>query len=174
MINQDLQLKLQAYLDGELADREAAEVRNLVARDAEAQALLAELTNTNAAFKVFEAECRVPESREFYWSKIQREIERQEQLETALPVPAQSWFAWLRGHFRPLSGVALACCILGIVTFRSGGQVAQTSQLELASDEMGAYTFRDHNERMTMVWIYDKGADSEFTDSAGLASVVTQ
>src|SRR5258707_14151177 len=77
-MNQELQLKLQAYLDGELPDGEAAEARELIARDGEAQALVAELANTSAALAGHEAEGKLPETREFYWSKIQREIARQE------------------------------------------------------------------------------------------------
>lgn len=174
MITQDLQLKLQAYLDGELAEREAVEVRDWVASDAEAQALLAELTNTNAALESFEAECRLPESREFFWSKIQRQIEREEKVE-ARPVTKESWLAWAMGHFRPLAGVVVICCVLGILAVHTPSKAgAQPSQLELASDDMGAYTFRDHNERMTMVWIYDKSADSQFTDGSDLASVTAE
>ena len=76
-MKQELQLKLQAYLDGELPDGEAREAADLLAQDAEARALLAELKNTRAALAGFEADIKLPESREFYWSKIEREIQRQ-------------------------------------------------------------------------------------------------
>ena len=70
-------MRLQAYLDGELPDSEAREAASLLAQDAEARALLAELKNTSAAMAGFELDIKLPESREFYWSKIEREIERQ-------------------------------------------------------------------------------------------------
>lgn len=173
MINQDLQLKLQAFLDGELSERDTAEVREWLARDADAQALLTELCNTSAALAGHEADCRVPETREFYWSKIERAIEleeRRQQTATAAP----SWFAWLQRRFVPIGGLAALACVLAMVTLRSDGAIAQASTLELASDDMGAYTFRDHQQRMTMVWIYDRSSDSQFTDNAGLASVTPE
>ena len=45
----DDQLKLQAWLDGELPAREAAEVQAGLAATADGRALLAELRNTTAA-----------------------------------------------------------------------------------------------------------------------------
>ena len=78
----DAQLKLQAFLDGELPEAEASEVANWLARDREAAALLEELRNTRDALAGFEAGIQLPESREFFWSKVQREIQR---LETPAP-----------------------------------------------------------------------------------------
>ena len=79
------QLKLQAYLDGELPDSEVRAVADWIAKDAEAAGLLAELKNTRGALAGFEAEIKLPESREFYWSKIAREIERAERVEQSVP-----------------------------------------------------------------------------------------
>src|SRR5438270_11040101 len=75
----DSQLKLQAYLDGELPEGEAREVANWLARDQEAVGLHAELRNTRKAMAGFEAGITLPASREFFWSKIEREIQRQDQ-----------------------------------------------------------------------------------------------
>ena len=74
MNNHDDQLKLQAHFDGELPEPEARAVANWLARDREAVALLAELRNTRKALKGFESDIKLPETREFYWSKIEREI----------------------------------------------------------------------------------------------------
>ena len=52
MIDQDAQLKLQAYLDGELPAREAAKVRDWVAREQQAQALLEELRGIGESLHV--------------------------------------------------------------------------------------------------------------------------
>src|SRR5438094_10004730 len=91
----DAQLKLQAFLDGELPDAEARVVANWLAQDQEAVALLAELRQTRQSLAGFEAGVRLPESREFFWSKIEREIERQE--EPAPAVERRSLLArWLR------------------------------------------------------------------------------
>ena len=64
-MKQDLQFKLQAYLDGELSSSEAKAVAASVAQDVETRALLAELTNTRNALAGFESEIKLPESREF-------------------------------------------------------------------------------------------------------------
>ena len=82
MIEYETQLKLQAFLDGELPEDEARTIAARVAQDPEATDLLAELRNTRQALSLFEEGPKLPESREFYWSKIQRAIEQLE------PAPA--------------------------------------------------------------------------------------
>jgi anti-sigma factor RsiW len=171
MIDHDSQfLKLQAYLDGELNAKEKAEVADWLAKDREAQLLLAELQNTNVALECYEAEVKLPESREFFWSKIEREINR----EKAAPVARQrfSVLAWLQRYMVPVSGVAVACVALLLVLqlSPSGSQVAE---IELSSSDMGVATYRNQQEKMTMVWLYDK-SDSEFTDSDSAASFPNQ
>ena len=47
-VNTEQQLKLQAFLDGELPEQEARDMAALVARDAEAADLVAELRHTRA------------------------------------------------------------------------------------------------------------------------------
>jgi len=84
-MNQEQQLKLQAFLDGELAGSEAREILAWTQRDREAAALLAELKNTRQALLKAEPPLSLSESREFFWSKIEREIQRQQpRPETAL------------------------------------------------------------------------------------------
>src|SRR5690349_21859011 len=95
-MNQEMELKLQAWLDGELSPAEAGKMAALVETDGDARALYTELQQTSLALKGNEPEMRLPETREFYWSKIEREIAR---LETA---PASStlpwWLAFVRRH----------------------------------------------------------------------------
>jgi anti-sigma factor RsiW len=170
MIDQDLQLKLQACLDGELSAAEAAEIRNRLASDAEARALFDELGNTKAALAGNEPARALPESREFFWSKIEREIGRQNH--PVRETPKISWLQWVQRHLIPVSGTALLACLLGIAALNYGGaRAAEFGETELVSDEMGANTYRDQQNQATMVWIYDRTADSEFTDAASLASV---
>ena len=115
MMDFEKQLKLQAYLDGELPEGERRAVESSLAQDAEAVALLAELQHTNAALAVFEGEIKLPESREFFWSKIEREIRRQE------PAPQReaqpSWLSGWRRLFVPAS--AVAALVLLLVSLKS-------------------------------------------------------
>src|SRR5262245_6179124 len=103
-MNRDLELKLQAYVDGELPPREQQSVAKWVAEDKEAQALLAELKVTKAFLSGNEPELSVPESRPFYWSKIQREIQRLDEVEAHHGTT--QWFGWQK-YLAPLAGIAL-------------------------------------------------------------------
>ena len=172
MINHDSQLKLQAWLDGELPPGEAAGVRDWLAKDAEANALLSELRNTKGALSGGEAELKLPETREFYWSKIEREIRRQDRpaaASTRIP-----WLAWVQHHFLPVSGVALLSGLLAVLAVHPGKIAGQFAEMELASEDMGSYTFRDQEHRMTMVWFYDRNDDSKLVQPAALASVESE
>ena len=102
----ETQLKVQAYLDGELSEAEAREVANLLARNREALTLHTELRNTRKALVGSEIGVELPESREFFWSKIEREIQRLEPSDPA-PVPVP-WFTRLRRLL--IVGVAAAIC----------------------------------------------------------------
>jgi anti-sigma factor RsiW len=168
MINHDSQLKLQAFLDGELSAREAEEVQRWLAKDQEAQLLLAELQNTNASLVGYEAEIKLPESREFFWSRIQREIERQ----TPAPVskPSFSLAGWLQRHLVPASGLGVALLAILLVVQLHPASASQLGEMELSSNDMGAVTFRNQEEKVTVVWLYDR-SDSEFTDPAVFASI---
>ncbi|EEF61182.1 anti-sigma factor family protein [Pedosphaera parvula] len=171
MIDHDSQfLKLQSYLDGELSAKEKTEVQDWLAKDEQARLLLAELQNTNGALAGYEAGIKLPESREFFWSKIEREIKR----ESEAPVSRApfSLVAWIQRHLVPVSGAAVAClALLLVLQFSPTGN--QTGEIELSSNDMGVATYRDQQEKLTMVWLYDK-SDSEFTDSQSADSVQTQ
>jgi anti-sigma factor RsiW len=73
-MDSDVQLKLQAYLDGELPPAEARHVGSLLDQDEQARALVAELRDTRGMLAGFEQPAKLPESRDFFWSKIERQI----------------------------------------------------------------------------------------------------
>src|SRR5262249_8039675 len=111
-----------------------------------------------------EPEMSLPESREFYWNKIQRGIElaeREQTRESAKPVPAfvAAWRKWTA----PLAGAALIA-FLTVYTFRmyDDGEEFQhhTSVVENLSEHTGAYSFRSQSEKMFVVWLYDRSAES--------------
>ena len=146
------QLKLQALLDGELTPREASEVTRWMTQDPEAAALLAELRNTRSALAGFEAEVRLPESREFFWSKIEREIRR---LEKLAPEPArESYLVRIRRFLVPASAVA-AVLTAGLMLNQLAGPPggAATAATETALADSGAFTYHDFSAGATLVWL---------------------
>src|SRR5262245_10075734 len=174
-MDQELHLKLQSFLDGELAEAEARSVSALVARDSDAAALLMELRNTRQSLRGALSPVQLPESRDFYWSKIAREIERLP-LEEA-PAPAVPWIARIQRWLVPLSA-ATAVIVLTTISLRherSPRDLARdlVAELEVTSQDMGASTFRSQQEGISMVWLYDK-ADSTFTEDAPPANVEPQ
>lgn len=148
----DAQLRLQAFLDGELPEAEASEVTNRLARDREAAALLEELRHTRDALAGSEGEVRLPESREFFWSKVEREIQR---LEAPAPKAAPApLFALLRRFLVPASAIALLV-IAGVVLTRPTGPSGLTpaAEIETALADSGAFTYRDYSAGTTLVWL---------------------
>lgn len=152
MIDRELQLKIQAFLDGELAEDEAREVAALIARDREAAALHAELKNTRQALVGAEQGIALPESREFYWSKIRRDIERLEPQAERAPVAMSAW-AMLNRWLKPAFAVATVL-VLGLFLFRQVDR-GNGSDVLVASTEMDAITFRDDSDGTTYVWFTD-------------------
>jgi anti-sigma factor RsiW len=165
----DAQLKLQALLDGELPEAEASEVTHWLARDTEAAALRDELRNTGEALAGFEAGIQLPESREFFWSKVQREIER---LKTpavkAAPAPLS---ALLRRFLIPASAIA-ALLVAGVVLTRPIGPSGLTpaAEIETALADSGAFTYRDYSAGTTLVWL-SYPADTEVADNDEMGTI---
>ena len=165
----DAQLKLQALLDGELPEAEASEVTQWLARDTEAAALRDELRNTQAALAGFEAGIQLPESREFFWSKVQREIERLETpVAKAAPTPLA---ALLRRFLIPASAIA-ALLVAGVVLTRPIGPSGLTpaAEIETALADSGAFTYRDYSAGTTLVWL-SYPADTEVADNDEMGTI---
>jgi anti-sigma factor RsiW len=145
----EIEIKLQAWLDGELSAPEAAEVKRRVAADPDAASLLTELRQTREALRAGEVERVVPESREFYWSKLQRAITAQE------PKPSRPeavpWQRWLR-VLLPLGAAAAVALLLSVPTSRTGS-TAVAAEIENHLDDMGSFSFRSESEGMTVIWI---------------------
>ena len=161
MIEYQEQLKLQSFLDGELSDTESREMAARLAQDPEAAALLGELRQTRKALDGFEDGVKLPESREFYWSKIQREIQRQE---APTPAPAVSvpLFARLRRFLVPAAGLAVFV-LLGVVVTRESGVDSGNINAETALEDSGAFTYHDDSAGATLVWL-SYPADDEMAD----------
>ena len=165
----ELQLKLQALLDGELSEAEASEMAQRAARDPEVVALLGELRNTREALTGFETGIKLPESREFFWSKVQREIQR---LETPAAKPAPAPLsALLRRFLVPASALALVF-IAGVVLTQPTGRWGRTpvADIETALADSGAFTYRDYSAGTTLVWL-SYPADTEAADNDEMGTI---
>ena len=157
MMTLEQQLQLQAYLDGELAAGEAQQVAAWLEKDREAGSLVGELNATKSLLAGNETELRVPESREFYWSRIALEIERAEKADGAKPQPSwlASWTRWLA----PVAGAAFLAISLAVtgklslsgtkvIVFNHDGQ-----EIEIPLEETSVMSFRSDTEGVSVVWI---------------------
>jgi anti-sigma factor RsiW len=146
----DLELSLQAWLDGELPEREAQRMGEWIASDAEAAALLSELRSVKEILPANETPRAVPDTREFYWSQIQRRIGRDAKAARPARLP---WYARWHGYLLPLTGVAALACAL-VVTLRHP-LPPSFDEISATSDVMEAVTFHDQSGQMTVVWLQD-------------------
>jgi anti-sigma factor RsiW len=149
-MNNDLQLKVQAWVDGELSDHEARKIGEWIASDAEASALAAELGSVKEAMSNNEIAVTLTDSRDFYWSKIERQIQR----EAAMAAPRKMpWFAGWRRFLAPACGVAALACVL-LVAVRQAG-TPNFDEISSTIDGMEAVTFHDQSSQTTIVWLQD-------------------
>lgn len=163
-MNQDLELKLQAWLDGEMPESEAVGFSRSIASDPEAQQLIAELKSLKAALAQNEPAVKVPETREFYWNQIQRRIQHE------TPKPSPSFVENLVAHWRklivPVAGATAGLALL-TVSLRQSMPVPGPAFTEVTdtSTDMEAVTFHDQKAGMTVVWLEFRGDETPKTES---------
>ncbi|HMC26313.1 MAG TPA: hypothetical protein VKM56_00825 [Verrucomicrobiae bacterium] len=169
-MNQDRELEIQALLDGELSGRKARKVEQWLAGDAEAQALLHELRTTKSALGGNEPQITLPEAREFYWSKIQRQIEATVPEREA--AHASLWLSWRR-YLAPVTAVA-AVAMLALFSMKEMGfdeADRHLAEIENLSEHASSLSFRSQSENMFVVWVYNKDQqkseeEADFADEA--------
>jgi len=152
-MNHESQLKLQAWLDGELSPADVRDVLRRVEQDAESAALARELKLTRQWLAVGEPNRSVPETREFYWSQISRRLTpRNTPAELSLS-PGRilaRWWGWL--------APAAAVCVLAAVWLvprltPPSSAAVHPAEIETPTDELGSFTFHSDREQMTVVWV---------------------
>jgi len=150
MINQETKLKLQAHLDHELSAAESRRMGALLDQDPEARALFAELTGLRSALKGNELELKLPETREFYWSKIERAIAQSARQESRVPA-RRSW--WLR-IMAPAIGVALLMSALVLVKLSSTPPaVSYLHEIDTPLQDTSTISFHSQAAGMSVVWV---------------------
>jgi anti-sigma factor RsiW len=152
----DNALKLQAYVDGELPDREAKAMAKSLSQDAQRQVLHDELRSLKALLRGNEIEHPVRETREFYWSQIQRSI-------AATPAgraPHASSLGWWLRWLVPVGATALLCAYWLVPTepTPTGTEgLLVGHELETPLAETTSYAFRSESAGMTVVWVETRG-----------------
>jgi len=154
-MNYETQLKIQAYLDGELSAGDKLSLEHQLTIDSDAKALFIELQQTTSALIGNEASPTVPLTREFYWSKIERSIEHLEK-QTA-PVTPHS-FRWLR-WLAPV-GALSAMAIATFISLREA--MPDMDEIETPLEQSSVYSFRSPSEKMSVVWV-QSDVNQEFT-----------
>jgi anti-sigma factor RsiW len=148
----DLELKVQAWLDGELPDHEARRIGDWVAGNAEASALAAELGCIRQAMVRNETAADLGESREFYWCKIERQIQREAGSRRPDDLP---WYARWRKYMGSLAGAAALACVLLMAVWQ---RAPSFDEISSTGEGMEAVTFHDQSAQMTVVWLQDSSA----------------
>jgi anti-sigma factor RsiW len=157
MMDLQQQLQLQAFVDGELSPTELQQVEARLSGDAQARALVAELRATNEALKGFEEAIKLPESREFYWSKIERSITAAER-RAAEPARPSLLAVWRR-MLVPLG--ATAAMVIALFFAFGPPHRSMNPELEASLADPAAFTYRDFANGTTLVW-FSYPAENEF------------
>ena len=147
------ELKLQALVDGELDAREVREVEALLAQDAQSAALMQELKWAKGALVGNDAEVALPETREFFWSKVERAIAIEEK-QAAVAAPAER--AWWLKLLYPATGLAAMVAVMFVV---SGGRSTDGADSESVPEDVNAVSFRSESEQMSVVYVADENGN---------------
>ncbi len=163
-MNSDTQLKIQAYLDNELSPGEARQIAAMLSSDRDLQELYGELRATKESLRDNEPEVKLGDSREFYWSQIQRRIATAEWA----PAPRAARPLWVR-LLAPLAGTAALFALLlavmnpstRIAPTTTGGAIVSAAntnrplhgEVEDLAEEVSSVTFRSEENGVTVVWL---------------------
>jgi anti-sigma factor RsiW len=157
MMNQDIKLKLQAYLDNELSESETREFASWLERDAEARVLQGELNSIKSTLAGNEVEVKLPESREFYWSKIERAIRHGSQPKRG-PAFLSGYPWWVRWCAPALGVAVLLVAALSVIKLTTAPtQVSYLHEIETPLEDTGAISFHSQEAGMTVVWVQSQG-----------------
>jgi anti-sigma factor RsiW len=160
-MNEEMEFKLQAWVDGELKGADASRMAQLVEEELDASQTVAELRAVKNMMAGAELSRAVPETREFYWSKIERQIQLEDSRSEASPAKPGLMARWRR-FLMPLAGLAAASCVAVFTLTQSTTQPKSTTDDEFTSTDeaMETTTYRDQSSGMTVVWLQDRDAAS--------------
>jgi len=153
-MNYEEQLKIQAYLDGELSSRESRHVADWLARDAEARALMTALSQTKSLLSANELPVKVPGSREFYWSQVERQIQSEDAAEYVHPHRPFTFWLW---RLLAPAGVAVMLALWVGMPMRSHTVTKIASREVIETPLPGTSTITFQCEGLSVVWVDTSG-----------------
>ena len=117
-MNQENRLEIQAWIDSELPPQRAAQISNLVQSNDQAKTLADELRMVQSTLRNGETQTQVADTRDFYWSQIELQIEAEEPMPTVeepklTPSPVAGLMRWV------VPAGSLAAIFALIITFGS-------------------------------------------------------
>lgn len=144
-------LEVQAHADGELEAGRRVEVERRLREDAGVRELHERLVRVRDQVRLGEPQFAVPETREFYWSQIQR------RLAGTRPEPtsprgsmALNWMRWLAPALG-LAAVALVLVVQDGTPAASGDDRPAT--VSMAHAEVTSVVYRSDSTGATIHWI---------------------
>ncbi|MBE86808.1 MAG: hypothetical protein CMO69_03630 [Verrucomicrobiales bacterium] len=154
MKENEIELKIQALVDGELTESEAEQIRECMGNDVRFQILYAQLIQTKDLISKHEMPRILPESGDFYWAKIAQEIGA---VEPANQGSNNSLvIKWLFRRLAPLLGIA---AIVLLITLQQPSMLdldiefESDHELELVDDDIEVMTFNSFDDSMSIVWL---------------------
>ena len=135
-MNQENRLEIQAWLDSELPPQRAAQISNLVQSNDQAKTLADELRMVQSTLRNGETQTPVADTRDFYWSQIELQIEAEEPIPTVeepklTPSPVAGLMRWV------VPAGSLAAIFALIITFGSLNNFNKPDQ-QLSTDGLGS------------------------------------
>jgi anti-sigma factor RsiW len=152
-MNKKRQLYLQAWLDGELPSPDAQRVESWLQKDPELQALAHELRQIRSSLQIDESTIKVPASREFYWSQIERRLQSAE----ADAKPPGAWARFMHHWWWKWVAPAAAAALLAVSLLP--GWLPHRKNLTLngfeieTNPEANVVAFQSDQDGITVVWV---------------------
>jgi anti-sigma factor RsiW len=147
------QLKIQALLDGELSPQETAQTAAWIESSPDAQALYHELRATSQLITQGEPIHTLSESRQFYWSQIDRQIQAAQTSEPSTSSPLPWWLKLLA----PVSAAAaLLAALVAINLSLKDPDLLASQEIESSLEEIRTFSFHAPQAGMTVVWVENR------------------
>ena len=145
-------LEIMALADGELDGTRKAAVARWLADDSSAAALHRELSGIRTLVRAHEPAGAVPDSREFYWSQIQRRITTEERAAERKSPAKTSPLHWLR-WLVPTLGLAAVALVIVVQQQPGASVIAGNGPSLTAGTDASAMTFTSDADGVTIRWI---------------------